>query len=485
MKFLSYSDRIAASQVCQLWYEASLHPTFCDQERVVVRTCVLEASNVFKMSRKPYRHLTFVDLDVCHGLLTELWNNVRSNLKTLYLKNCIVCYKDFIHILSSCFELGSLTIDNCQELFMSGQLLKTSQDIKMVEGALKNVCELNLSNNRYLSDALFHRLVCLMPKLSSISLESVQMSYHGGLYKKFYPDRLIFENPDFTSEALLTFQHFLSFVANRAKHIKNINLSRTLVDSNALTRIAYLEDLQLNEIHLVGCGQLNNNGIFSLAQTQFSLNVLELSNSSRITDQALIQVCNHLFNLRKLALRNCRAITDLGIVNLKNLHYLKELDLSQCEQISNDGIANGLCSKINTRLRKLYLHHLSKLTSEVIILLVKFLPNLIYLNLNFCYNAVRDDSIQSIFQHQIYLRSLKIAGCSVTDAGLTGMCYEPVSSPTQLVGVGLLQFPAQCQQEEVEDLCKESVNPCATSVSKETYSLARLKGQVNLLYLFD
>lgn len=491
MEFLTYSDRIVASQVCHFWYEASQHPKFCNQEKVVVKKCSSEALAVFRNSTRPYLHFMFFDIEMSNKA-KDFWLKVASDLKSLYFGNCDMYGRILIEILSACYNLKALVLDNCRELFMSGLLLDAPQDTTAVSKALKNLQELSLCRNRYLSDAMLNRLVGVMPSLKIISLEGCPMSYHVGLFKKYYPDRLTIENSDFASETVLTFQNFYNIILQRASVIKNINLSQTLVDSNALSIISELKELQLEEMHLARCEQLNNTGIISLSQHQTVLMVLDISYCCRVTDQALINICTNLSYLRKLAVRNCRAITDLSIVHLKKLEALEDLDISQCEQVSAVGIRDGLCSKVNNRLLKLSMEGLNAISSETVVTLSQHLPNLIHLNLSYCFNAVTDRSIQSIFQHQKLLRSLKLACCdAVTDSGLTGMGAGAVVDDNTLIeAVDAAIIPqsrlhislgSKAEDQIVEDAYrKKAVQQMCESQLKETskrgYSVARLKG---------
>lgn len=331
MGFLTYSDRVAASQVCLMWYEASLHPKFANQEKVVIKKVLSNSLSTFKNALKSYAHLMLIEIDVTEKM-DEFWLRLAPDLKSLYFGNCDIFERTLVEILSTCFNLETLVLHDCRELFMPGRLLDNPEDVEILKKSLSKLKELSLSSNRYISDAIFNRLVSAMPHLETISLENCQMSFHAGLVKKFYPDRLVAEDPDYASETVLTFWNFFKVLTKNASQIKSINLCKTLVDSSALTMISQLEDLELSELHIAACEQLTNAAVLSLSQHQKTLTTLDLSYCSRITDQALLHICNNLTQLQKLAVRNCRAITDLGIVQLKNLTVLQELDISQCEQ---------------------------------------------------------------------------------------------------------------------------------------------------------
>lgn len=331
MGFLPYSDRVAASQVCLMWYEASLHPKFVNQEKIVIKKVISNSLSTFTNAVKSYSHLMLIEIEITDKM-NDFWLRHAPNLKSLYFGNCDIYERTLVDVLSTCFSLETLVLHDCRELFMSGRLLENPEDVKMLRKSLSNVKELSLSSNRYISDAILNRLVSAMPLLDTISLEDCQMSFHSGLVKKFYPDRLLAEDPDYASETVLTFWNFSKVLTKKAGQIKSVNMCKTLVDSSALTVISQLEGLKLSELHVAACEQVTNPAVLSLTQHQKTLTTLDLSYCARITDPALRHICSNLASLQKLAVRNCRAITDLGIVELKNLTELQELDISQCEQ---------------------------------------------------------------------------------------------------------------------------------------------------------
>uniref|UniRef100_A0A1B6KZ31 F-box domain-containing protein n=1 Tax=Graphocephala atropunctata TaxID=36148 RepID=A0A1B6KZ31_9HEMI len=491
MEFLSYSDRTVASQVCQHWYEASLHPKFTNQEKVVLKKSASEALPIFKNASKSYYHFMFIDLEI-NKRMKELCLKIAPDLKSLYLENCDVYDKTMVEVLCECTSLEVLVLENCRELFMPGCLLDSPEDAAVLCKTLQHLREINLNSNRYLSDAIFNRLISAMPNLDTISLEGCQISYHAGLVKKYYPDRLTENNADYASETVLTFWNFFKYIQRRAKYIKSINLSRTLVDSKCLCVMSESVELQLEELYLRSCEQVTNAAILSLAQHQKWLTALDLSYCSRITDQALLHICNNLSGLRRFAVRNCRAITDLGIVHLKTLTNLEELDISQCEQVTASGIQEGVCSKMNRRMRKLFMEGLNTMTSATVISLAENLPLLTHLNLSYCFNAVTDSSVQAIFQHQVRLRSLRLASCdSVTDAGLTGMGMGATIDNTVLDAVvdsivlaqprPTISLRSRAEEEIVRDAYRKKAvqQMCEAQLTQGSsvgYSLARLKG---------
>lgn len=500
MKFLSYADRVVASQVCHLWHDATLHPKFLDQEKVVFNKLNLdeipEVLEVFSKSNRQFYHFLFLD--------TELTNRVKqffikrgSMVRSLVMINCCINEQTFVEILSHCTNLEALELDNCRELFMIGSVLSHQEDVEALKITLKKLKHLSVANNRYLSDALFNRLTSVAPNLENISLAGCFISFHSGIYKKFYPNKLTANNLDFASESVLTLWNVLKHLELKAANIKQINFSKTLIDGKALTEIAQISKLQLEELILSYCEQLSNSGMLAIAQYQTELQVLNLSYCSRITDRTLIVVCKSLNNIRSLCLRNCRAITNLGVVEIRKLTNLQELDLSKCELVSSEGIENGVC--YCKRLQKLDLEGLNRITCSTIKVLAESLPKIIKLNLSYCFRAVTNESIQSIFEHQTELRSLKLVNCHyLTDAGLTGLGTatnsednKPVETSSLFVNIDQdepklhISLRSRAEEEIVRDAYrKKAVEQMCVQQSESGichgYSVARLRGLQDL-----
>lgn len=286
---------------------------------------------------------------------------------------------------------------------MSGRLFETDQ--VAISAALKEVEQLALINNRYLSDALFQRFVSLMPKLHSINVSGCHISFHKGLYRKFYPDR----QKD-ASESVLTFHYISQFIACVAAQLKSMNFSGTLIDGAALQALAVMDKLRLEVLEMRSCDQLTNTGIISLVQVQTGLQHLDLTACVRLTDLGLIEICRCLSELKILKLRRCRALTDIGVREIKKLLKLEVLDISECEAITSAGIVDGIASGKNTRMVDLSLSALN-ICALGLIRVAESFPELRKLDLSFCKNGVTNLVVQWICRHLVLLRELNLEYC--------------------------------------------------------------------------
>lgn len=487
-KYLPKSDRKAASETCRAWYLAANAHCFLKNKLVILYKTVFSEDTsllqIYEDSSTIYHNYLFNEVEISNKLL-GFWDRMGDYILSLTLRNCDICEKVFVHILQKCTNLESLTIQSCRELFMSGRLLEGKTEGLLAEN-LENLKVLSLCGNQYLTDALFNRFVMAAPRLEELNLSACSLQFHLGLVKKFYSAGTdITLNP---SESVLTFYFVHQFITSKARNIKKLLFSNTLIDGAALKSLAETPDLKLQLLEVRSCDQLTNTGILALTSHQTSLRELDVSLCSRVTDQSLVHICKNLVNLEYLNVQRCRAVTDLGVMELHRLKKLKSLNVSECELITKDGLSKGICPEDNILLEDLDIHSLN-LDQTGLIMILEKLPNLRSLDISYCFNAVTDTSIQVIFKNQVLLQSLKMSYCDkVSDAGLTGMGKLEVegendgpimssydnSSTHQRISLG-----SRAEEEIVRDAKRKlDVMRMCEKINTNTftgYSLARLK----------
>ncbi|XP_046396146.1 uncharacterized protein LOC124163347 [Ischnura elegans] len=263
---------------------------------------------------------------------------------------------------------------------------------QVLEGPLilPELKELRLASNRYLSDALFERFVALSPELESLSLSGCHLTFHQGIYRRFYPHRwdqyqqrmaailgaapwmeaepseLELEKDDGPiSESVLTFQNVLRYFRRRKRQggkLLRLSLGHTLVDNASLVELARDVPQGLRSLHLRACEQISSlplpriediqqekRSIESSLENQrywwSCLTELDLSLCPRLTDTSLEEICVLMGQkLRSLALRRCGALTDTGVSALFHCVALEKIDISECCQVTAGGLLAGICS---------------------------------------------------------------------------------------------------------------------------------------------
>lgn len=363
----------------------------------------------FLQSFRQFRSISFTDVEFRE--CQKFWIKLGADVENLSLSICDITERKLTFIIRQVKNLKSLKIENCRELFMSGRLFDDAMP------PLESVTTLSLAQNRYLSDSLFNRIIKVIPNLESLDLSGCHISFHKGLYKKFYPA----SKEDEPSESVLTFHFLNKFIERECEKIKELNFNSTLIDGNTLIMLSEVKNLKLDALHLRSCDQLTNDGIISLINVQTNLQHLDMTYSVRLTDQSLLQICEVLKNLKVLKLRRCRALTDLGVKNLLDLPQLQVLDISECESITSAGLLEGIASKSNPNIQELYVSALNICEKTIVKISENFL-NLRVLDLSYCFNHLNDLGVQMIFKNLVLLRELNLDLCDkISDAGLTGL----------------------------------------------------------------
>lgn len=434
---------LEAGLTCRQWFDALCHKKF--MSRIQIQFEKLQLSdirspplNVFKESMRLYSNIRLnqVDLD---GNSLCFWQRFGACLNHVEFNACDMHERTFSAILLAMNNLESIAILNCRDLFLTGHLFKNPEDQVAIRATCKNLKSLSLSNNRYISDAIFHRMG-EMQSIQDLNLSGCLISFHTGLYRKFYP-----KSQQEPSENVFTFFVIMQFIEKHAKTLKFLDFSETLIDSNAMNRLAEVEHLQLHGLKLRSCDQLTNNAISKIVNSHKTITEIDLSLSVRFTDVSLL---NALSNLKVLKMRRCRAITDQNIHQIHQLKHLEHLDLSQCDGITSKGFIEGskiesfvlihlialiscdvlfflkgIASQTNDTMVELYLSALN-ICELAVIKLAETMKNLRLLDLSFCKNAVTNLAVQIIFKHLKMLRTLNLEFCDMVSVVENGIEYS-------------------------------------------------------------
>lgn len=415
---LNYADKLEASLVCRRWFDAV---QFLLRRRIIFQKMALlsdstEPLSTFLKSFQAYQAVTVDNTEM--GDCSKFWQLFHDQIGELEIIDPEVKRRHFLDTIKHLTQLRRLRLVSCRDLFMSNKILSSGDDQELLRTALKGLQHLGIVDNRYLSDAFFNRLTMLMPHLESLDLTGCQISFHKGLYRKFYPNSN-FEKG--ASESILTFHFVHDFIKNAAGTISELNFSKTLIDGDALEKLIEIPDLRLKKLHLVSCDQLTNTGLIAVATSQTDLVHLDLSSCVRVTDQSVVCFAKHLKDLKVLRLKLCRAVTDLSIAELSSLPKLEELDVSGCEYVTGQGLEKIFTEK-NTSLRRIHLGALSNIHEASVIKLVEMCPNLTVLNLTSSRSGVTNKAAQEIFVRAVHLQELNLDFCdAITDEGLLGM----------------------------------------------------------------
>ncbi|KAL5108426.1 hypothetical protein TcWFU_001005 [Taenia crassiceps] len=164
---------------------------------------------------------------------------------------------------------------------------------------------------------------------------------------------------------------------------------------------------RLQELYLAYCYELTGSGVLPLIERLVSLSHLSLEGCSALTDEALIGVRN-CRNLRWINISRTR-LSDVALERCANLPRLTNINLSDCQHISDRGL-----TRIATQLGGLEALHLSKcrgITTKGIKMVICHSRGIQKLDLSRV-KTVTDAVLRTIWSHCPYLRVLKISKCT-------------------------------------------------------------------------
>ncbi|XP_050080252.1 uncharacterized protein LOC126567928 [Anopheles maculipalpis] len=418
--YLAPSDRREASQTCRRWCEASRHTAFLANFWLVLHRQPFDV-NVppVRDLMHSFRHFPNIQLsEVDFERIGSFFTQFGPHIQRIVFQACEIQERDMIAILRCLPALRSLTIGSCRDLFMCVRLFDDPAEREQLRQILANVTELSLNHIQYLSDGILDRIVDILPSLRVLDLAGCHISFHQGLYRKFYTC-----DGKQPSESVLTFHYISQLIDERKESLRALNFSETLVDDNALEVLASMSPtLRLERLELNRCEQLSNRGLGTLITAHaMHLQHLNLSKTYRLTDACLLQICRDLTGLRVLQMRLCRALSNQGVRELGQLASLEVLDISYCKEVNGAGILEGIASKPNHTLRELRIQGLN-LCEQSIIAIAENLSALQVLDLGYCFHAVSDLSVQFIIRNLVRLKELDLENCGkLSDEGLTGL----------------------------------------------------------------
>ncbi|CAK9188460.1 unnamed protein product [Ilex paraguariensis] len=206
------------------------------------------------------------------------------------------------------------------------------------------------------------------------------------------------------------------------------------VDDNGICAIAMCCS-NLSKVFLRRRSRIGNVGVVSLVNLLHNLTILDLGWCSGITDEALEAIgvaANSLITLnlqgcclitdvglasltkgslsrtlKKLVIADCDRITDVGVLHLKQMYCLEQLNLEECGSKVTD--TGGMAiSEIET-LKRLKLSWLMNITDVTLIALAQNCQNLVLLDLKGC-EFVTGNGIRAFMGHEA-LEMLVLVGC--------------------------------------------------------------------------
>ena len=237
------------------------------------------------------------------------WSNLLGNLKRLVLHDATVVNEtELVLMLKQCVSLRSLTLKHARDVFISGGFLASDQDQKDVFDSLKNLVQLDLSNNSpYLSDRLFNRIIKCSLNIEDFILTETKILSHSGIYKKYYPESV----KDFNSPSVLTWRNIFRFITERESVLKKINFYNSNVSSGGFLELGRLSNLELKEINVGKCCDITQDALLDFCQNQGqSLKYLNIDWCRRVmvdNPTKILALFEHLNKIQTISMKGISA----------------------------------------------------------------------------------------------------------------------------------------------------------------------------------
>ncbi|KAK9159216.1 hypothetical protein Scep_005790 [Stephania cephalantha] len=259
----------------------------------------------------------------------------------------------------------------------------------------------------------------------------------------------------------------VDFVAVKCKEIRSFDLSYTTITNKCLPSILNLQYLE--ELTLVGCLGIGDEGLATLEKGRTSLKTLNLTNCDNVTLWGLPYLTSRVTCLSHLNLTNGSVVTEAIANSLQNLPklqsikldgchvtcsgleaignrciLLRELSLSKCSGVTDEGLS--FLVKKQKELRKLDITCCRKITQISVDNVTKSCTSLTSLKMESCY-LISKEAFTLIGERCHHLEEIDLTDTEVDDAGLMsisrckklsslrlGICYNLTDNSLIQVG---------------------------------------------------
>ncbi len=165
---------------------------------------------------------------------------------------------------------------------------------------------------------------------------------------------------------------------------------------------------------------------------------IDLHDCSKITSKAVNALIQKGRYLRELRLAHCSKVTDEAFLTLpsgKTYESLRILDLTNCDQLEDDGVEKIISAA--PRLRNLVLAKCRRITDRAILAITKLGKNLHYVHLGHC-QQITDDAVIQLIKMCNRIRYIDMACCH----RLTDVSVQQLATLPKLRRIGLVKCQA-------------------------------------------
>ncbi|XP_040577183.1 uncharacterized protein [Lepeophtheirus salmonis] len=416
-QYLSLSDRLRCRCVSSRWKRILLEWSLLNEGRFLIRkdtqwTPFFSEGCPYLFHSIKFLHLESVSIS--YDRYRHQWDALTPRLRGLVLQSSDISSTDFISILSGCVNLRSLHLVRLRDLFLSGVVLNKEQDVSRLALSLSKLRDLNLSENRYMSDFIFSRLVHCAKELESLDISGCNIL-----------------NGACAPTSVFTFPELFRRIAQGGCHqLKTLNLSSTGLDDKGLFELSELSsNLSLKNINLSSCSGISGEGLLRLLESQTGLETLNLDHCHRwmniSTEDRVCQIALRLAKIPNVSLAGLYIPDEWNSSSKKLFQALskgnlwRQLNVSGVRVPGESLIHSFTTGGVLCNLRYLLMSNFSScFSSERLLTFFGSCRDLRILNLSGVEN-VTDSVLTLIFSRLKDLESLNLNGCvQVTDIGL-------------------------------------------------------------------
>lgn len=305
---LNARDLLTAGLVCKRWLEATQYMGLTRKIKLHFQIFKFTDNaypiNRFLQSTRFFPNMKFSIVQFSPKN-EVFWSQYGEGVENLAFNSCIIYKSEFLKILKNTPYLRSLEIVRCEDLYKSWTVVKKLSQVKL---RFKLLEQLSIQETSMLTKPIFDFMLLAAPNLTSITIANC-------LGNSKARDRV------------LVLESLIEYITSRSKQIKQLNLVNTPTDEMFLVKLAKINDLELNELHLTFNGTIgidyNKSGIIMLLRKQKNLQILDLTDSKGLTNFCMIEICKTMKGLKNLILNKCWMINDVGLREVSKLLNLE------------------------------------------------------------------------------------------------------------------------------------------------------------------
>ncbi|KAJ3684117.1 hypothetical protein LUZ61_013281 [Rhynchospora tenuis] len=197
----------------------------------------------------------------------------------------------------------------------------------------------------------------------------------------------------------------VALVAVKCRKLRSLDVSFTMITKKCLPAIAQLPNLE--DLCMTGCLGINDKALVTLKQGFKSLQALDMSNCQNVTQASVSSILQKNPSLHHLNLSYCSPVNSM-LSGLHGVFKLNSIKLDGCH-VSTDGLKSLANSCIS--LKELSLSKCSGVTDEGISVIVAKHKDLVKLDVTCC-RYITDLSLAAITSSSASLVSLSMESCT-------------------------------------------------------------------------